>query len=321
VSRLEPGLLLGGRYLLEGRVASGGMADVWAAEDDVLQRRVALKVMRPDPHHEELFALRFRDEALNSAGLIHTNIATLFDYGEDDGVAFLVMELVDGKPLSQLIRQQGRLPADQVRSVIGQCALALGVAHEAKVVHRDVKPANILVREDGLVKLTDFGIARAADASGHTRTGDLLGTPCYLSPEQALGRPATGASDLYALGIVGHEMLCGAKPFDKPTPIATAMSHIHEAPPPLPDDVPEDLAGVIDDLLAKDPLDRPENARAVAIRLGLADHEIIGLALGLAQAVYGESTLEDETELATDDPTPQEPAATIAVDAALLLED
>ncbi len=321
MSRLEPGLLLGGRYLLEGRVASGGMADVWAAEDDVLQRRVALKVMRPDPHHEELFALRFRDEALNSAGLIHTNIATLFDYGEDDGVAFLVMELVDGKPLSQLIRQQGRLPADQVRSVIGQCALALGVAHEAKVVHRDVKPANILVREDGLVKLTDFGIARAADASGHTRAGELLGTPSYMSPEQSLGRPATGASDLYSLGVVGHEMLCGAKPFDKPTPIATAMSHIHEAPPPLPDDVPEDLAGVIDDLLAKDPLDRPENARAVAIRLGLADHEIMGLSLGLAQAVYGESTLGADGEPGSADLTHQEPAATLSVDAAALLED
>ena len=157
--------------------------------------------MRPDTDHEELFALRFRDEALHSAALIHTNIATVFDYGEDDdGVAFLVMELVDGKPLSQVIRERGPLPADQVRSVIGQCALALGVAHEAKVVHRDVKPANILVRDDGLVKLTDFGIARAVDASGHTRAGDLLGTPSYISPEQALGRPATGASDLYALG-------------------------------------------------------------------------------------------------------------------------
>ena len=320
VSRLEPGLLLGDRYRLDRRVASGGMADVWAAQDDVLQRNVAVKVMRPDPGHEELFALRFRDEALHSASLIHTNIATLFDYGEDGELAFLVMELVDGKPLSQIIHEHGRLPADHVRSIIGQCALALGVAHEVKVVHRDVKPANILVREDGLVKLTDFGIARAADASGHTRAGDLLGTPSYLSPEQALGRPATGASDLYALGIVGHEMLCGAKPFDKPTPIATAMSHIHEAPPPLPEDVPEDLAGVIEDLLAKDPLDRPENARAVAIRLGLADHEIIGLALGLAQAVYGESTLEVDA-LGVDDPTPQEPTRTVAVDRAVLLAD
>jgi serine/threonine-protein kinase len=277
--------------------------------------------MRPDPGHEELFALRFRDEALHCAALIHTNIATVFDYGEDDGLAFLVMELVDGKPLSQIIRERGPMPADQVRSIVGQCALALGVAHEAQVVHRDVKPANILVREDGLVKLTDFGIARAIDASGHTRAGDLLGTPSYISPEQALGRPATGASDLYALGIVGHEMLCGAKPFDKPTPIATAMSHLHENPPPLPDGVPEDLAGVIDDLLAKDPEDRPPNARAVAVRLGLADHEIMGLALGLAEAVYGESSLDDVVHDVgpAEDPTPAE--ATLAVERAQLLED
>jgi serine/threonine-protein kinase len=312
--------VLGGRYRLDHRVASGGMADVWAAEDDVLQRRVAVKVMRPDPDHEELFALRFRDEALHSAALIHTNIATLFDYGEGDGVAFLVMELVDGKPLSALIRERERIGAEQVRSIIGQCALALGVAHESRVVHRDVKPANILVREDGLVKLTDFGIARAIDASGHTRAGDLLGTPSYLSPEQALGRPATGASDLYALGVVGHEMLSGAKPFDKPTPIATAMSHLHEPPPPLPEDVPEDLAGVIEDLLEKDPRNRPENARAVAVRLGLADHEIIGLALGLAEAVYGESSL-DEDEIADPDPTPLEPTGTMAVDRAALFDD
>jgi serine/threonine-protein kinase len=274
---------------------------------------VAVKVMRPDPDHEELFALRFRDEALHSARLIHTNVATVFDYGEDDGLAYLVMELVEGKPLSQLLDERGPLPPDQVRSVLGQCALALGVAHAAKLVHRDIKPGNILVRDDGLVKLTDFGIARAADASGHTRAGELLGTPSYLSPEQALGRPATGASDLYALGVVGHEMLCGTKPFDKPTPIATAMSHIHEMPPPLPDDVPEALAGVIEDLLAKDPADRPPNARAVAIRLGLADHEIVGLALGLAHAVYGESTLEDFPRLPSQ---PAEPTATVAIDRA-----
>ena len=320
VNRLQSGFVLCDRYRLERRVASGGMADVWAAEDDVLRRMVALKVMRPDPDHEELFALRFRDEALHSAGLLHTNIATLFDYGEEDGLAFLVMELVEGKPLSQLIREGGPLPADQVRSVLGQCALALGVAHAAKLVHRDVKPANILVRDDGLVKLTDFGIARAADASGHTRAGDLLGTPSYISPEQALGRPATGASDLYALGVVGHEMLSGAKPFDKPTPIATAMSHIHEPPPPLPEHVPEALAGVIEDLLAKDPMDRPANARAVAIRLGLADHELMGLALGLAQAVYGESALPEdpahEEGLAPGDLT-----QTVSVDQAALLED
>src|SRR4029078_10946511 len=125
------------------------------------------------------------------------------------------------------------IEGNQVRSIVGQCALALGVAHEIKVVHRDVKPANILVRDDGLGKLTDFGIARAVDASGHTRAGDLLGTPSYLSPEQALGRPATGASDLYALGVVAHEMLSGGKPLDKPTPIRTATPDRHpHAPPP-----------------------------------------------------------------------------------------
>ena len=319
VTGVGAGSVLGERYHLDERIASGGMADVWAAQDDVLQRRVAVKVMRPDADHEELFALRFRDEALHSASLIHTNIATLFDYGEDDGVAFLIMELVDGKPLSLLIRERGTLQPEQVRSVVGQCALALGVAHEARVVHRDVKPANILVREDGLVKLTDFGIARAVDASGHTRAGDLLGTPCYISPEQALGQAATGASDLYALGVVAHEMLSGSKPFDKGTPIATAMSHLHEPPPPLPDDVPEDLAGVIEDLLEKDPRDRPVNARAVAVRLGLADHEIMGLSLGLAEAVYGESSLDD-VATADPDPTPAEPTGTITVSRGRLFE-
>jgi serine/threonine protein kinase len=289
MSRVSEGRLLNGRYRVDSRIASGGMADVWAGLDTVLERDVAIKVMRPDTGQEQLFAARFRDEALHSAMLMHTNIATLFDYGEDDGVAFLVMELVEGRPLSQLLVEQGPMPPDRVRSVIGQAALALGVAHELRVVHRDVKPPNILVRPGGLVKLTDFGIARAVDASGHTRAGELVGTPYYLSPEQGMGDPATGASDLYALGVVAHEMLTGRRPFAKDTPVATVISHVQEPPPPLPDDVPEDLAGVIEDMLAKNPADRPPNARAVAVRLGLADHEIIGLSLGLAVQVYGTS--------------------------------
>ena len=163
---------------------------------------------------------------------------------------------------------------------MGQAALALGVAHEARVVHRDVKPPNILIRADGLVKLTDFGIARALDASGHTRHGEMLGTPNYISPEQAMGQAATGASDLYSLGVVAHEMLIGRRPFDRGTPIATALSHVQEPPPELPDDVPEDLRHVIEDCLSKDPELRPPNARAVALRLGLGDQEIIGLGAG-----------------------------------------
>jgi serine/threonine-protein kinase len=233
------------------------------------------------------------------------------------------MELVDGRPLSLVLAEDGPLSPARVRSIIGQAALALGVAHEAGVVHRDVKPANILVRGDGLVKLTDFGIARAVDASGHTRAGDLLGTPNYISPEQAMGSPATGSSDLYALGVVAHEMLTGRRAFDKGTPVATALSHVQEPPPPLPDDLPDDLAGVIGDLLAKDPADRPPNARAVAVRLGLADHEIIGLSLGLAEQVYGDGPdmpelvpgTEFDFSVGPETPapdTPDEPPPTVA---------
>ncbi|MFC7596192.1 serine/threonine-protein kinase [Terrabacter sp. GCM10028922] len=287
MNRLHEGFVLGGRYRLERRIASGGMADVWAGTDDVLQRPVAVKVMRPDTDHERLFALRFHDEAVHSAALLHTNIATVFDYGKDDGLAFLVMELVEGEPLSAILRKRGPLSPHEVRSIIGQAALALGVAHEARVVHRDVKPANIMVREDGLVKLTDFGIARALDASGHTQHGEMLGTPNYISPEQALGHAATGASDLYALGVVAHEMLSGQRPFDRGTPIATALSHVNEPSPPLPDDVPEDLRDLILECLEKDPERRPANAAAVAIRLGLGDQEVRGLALGLATAING----------------------------------
>ena len=203
MNRLQEGLVLGDRYSLTSRIASGGMGDVWEADDTVLSRSVAVKVLRPGTDEEEVFARRFRSEALYTANLCHPNIATVFDYGEDDNLAYLVMELVPGEPLSALVQREGALEPERVRAIMGQAALALGAAHEAGVVHRDVKPANILVMPDGTVKLTDFGIARAVDGSGHTQTGEVLGTPHYLSPEQALGEAATGASDLYALGVVG----------------------------------------------------------------------------------------------------------------------
>jgi serine/threonine-protein kinase len=317
--RLKTGFVLGERYVLERRIASGGMADVWEGLDQTLQRQVAVKVMRPDTDHEEIFRLRFHDEALHAASLLHTNIATVFDYGEHEGLAYLVMERVDGRTLSEVIREEGPIDPERVRSIIGQAALALGVAHDKRVVHRDVKPGNILLREDGLVKLTDFGIARAIGAVGHTRIGELLGTPHYLSPEQALGEPASGASDLYALGVVAHELLTARRLFDGGTPIATALKHVHEAPSPLPDFVPEPLAMVITDLLAKDPDDRPPNARAVAIRLGLADHEIAGLALGLARTVYGDD--EPDEDIKPLSRALLDPAPTMATDAAHLLDD
>ena len=300
--RLVEGLRLGDRYVLQERIASGGMSDVWRALDDVLQREVAVKVMRADPENEEIFAQRFRDEALHSAALMHSNITTVFDYGEDDHLSYLVMELVPGLPLSAIIRESGPMEPESVRSIVGQAALALGVAHEARVVHRDVKPANILLRPDGVVKLTDFGIARALDTIGHTRSGEMLGTPDYISPEQALGQQATGASDLYSLGVVAHEMLSGERPFDRGTPIATALSHVNEPPPPLSGDVPTELRVVVEALLAKQPGDRPANARTVAKMLGIADNELSGLAEGLATAVNGEYVDDPRTSM-TEVPT------------------
>ncbi|MGG5260261.1 serine/threonine-protein kinase [Phycicoccus avicenniae] len=288
MNRLEQGYLLGERYLLGSRIASGGMGDVWQAEDRTLGRTVAVKVLRPSIEGEPLFARRFRAEALYTAALSHPNIATVYDYGEEGTLAYLVMELVEGEPLSALVRREGAQTTEKVRSVLTQAALALGAAHEAGVVHRDVKPANILVRDDGVVKLTDFGIARALDGSGHTLTGEVLGTPHYLSPEQALGEPATGASDLYALGVVAHEMLTGKRPFDKNTPVATALAQVNDPPPPLPDHVTGSLRSVIEQCLAKRAEDRPASARELGERLGLPDAhpgrapaalEVVGAAL------------------------------------------
>jgi serine/threonine-protein kinase len=271
VNRLQQDYRLGGRYLLDRRIASGGMGDVWAAHDDTLDRTVAVKVLRPLTDGEPVFARRFRDEALFTAGLRHPNIAQIYDYGEEDSLAYLVMELVPGEPLSTTVQRDGAQTPEFVRSVMAQAALALGAAHEAGVVHRDVKPGNILVSPDGTVKLTDFGIARAVDGAGHTRTGEVLGTPHYLSPEQAMGEAATGASDLYALGVVAHELLTGRRPFEKLTPVATALAQVNDPPPPLPSHVPPALGALVEQCLAKAPGARPASARELGERLGAID--------------------------------------------------
>lgn len=314
MNRIVEGVVLGGRYALRERIASGGMGDVWEGRDEVLSRDVAVKVLRPGTD-EEVFARRFRSEALYAANLSHPNVATVLDYGEDEPFAYLVLELVPGEPLSAMVQREGAMDPGQVASIMAQAALALGAAHEAGVVHRDVKPANILVTPDGTVKLTDFGIARAVDGSGETQTGEVLGTPHYLSPEQALGERATGASDLYALGIVAHEMLTGRRPFDKGTPVATALAQVNEPPPPLPPHVPTELRALIEECLAKKPEDRPASARELGERLGLATSELPA-ASGQASAVVGraelaEATVDDRpaapprwTDSPASDPTP-----------------
>ena len=249
-------------------VAAGGMGQVWAAVDEVLDRRVAIKIMHPQTVEQRAMAERFKAEARFAAAISHPNIVEVFDFAEHDGLSFLVMELIDGPTLAQLVAEQGALAPDHASLLLAQLAGALARAHENGIIHRDLKPSNVLISVDGLVKLMDFGIAKSVDGPSHTLTGEVLGTTYYISPEQALDKAVTPASDLYSLGALAHELLTGAKPFDKGTPIATALAQVEEPPPPLPADVPAGLATIIMACLAKDPADRPTAAEVVQALTG-----------------------------------------------------
>ncbi len=255
--------VLSERYRLTERIAVGGMGEVWAATDEVLGREVAVKFLRPEYVDDAEFRERFRAEARHAAGLSHPGIASVFDYGEQvepEPSAWLVMELVEGEPLSALLQRTPVLLPARALDIVGQAALALEAAHSAGVVHRDVKPGNLLVRPDGVVKVTDFGIARAVDAVPITRTGTMVGTAYYLSPEQAGGKPVTPASDVYSLGVVAYECLAGQRPFPGDNAIAVATAHLREDPPPLPDTVPADVRALVAEAMQKDPARRPEHA-------------------------------------------------------------
>jgi serine/threonine protein kinase len=266
---MEPGRMLGERYRLTRHIASGGMGDVWEAEDTVLERPVALKILRAEHAADPDFVERFRAEARHAAGLSDPRITAVHDYGEaqDNGttVAYLVMELVPGEPLSATLARDGKLSVDRTLAVVADTADALQTAHDAGVVHRDVKPGNILIRPDGSVSITDFGIARATNEPNHlTRTGLVVGTAYYLPPEQAAGKQVTPASDLYALGVVAYECLSGRKPFSGDNAVHVAVAHLRDDPPPLGDDVPEPVQQLVGSLMAKDPLARPAHAADVA---------------------------------------------------------
>ena len=251
--------LLGGRYELQTLIAAGGMGEVWRGRDVRFDRPVAVKVLRSEYAADPDFAARFRAEATHAAGLSHPNIAAVHDYGETrteatgEKIAYLVMELVDGEPLSALFRDGGPLDTQTALSVLRQAAAALAEAHRAGVVHRDVKPANILIDRDGQVKLTDFGIAWSAASVPLTRTGQVIGTPQYMSPEQATGEAPRPASDVYALGLIGYESLTGHAAFDGDNPVTIALKQVRQQPEPLPDDVPDEVRSLIDAAITKDP--------------------------------------------------------------------
>ena len=266
----EVGLRVGDRYQLAERIAGGGMGDVWVARDEVLGREVAVKILRRELADDIGFLERFRAEARHAASLSHPGIASVFDYGEEDGSAYLVMELVRGEPLSQRLAREGALAAAVAVPLLQQIAHALQAAHSAGLVHRDVKPANLLITPDEHVKVTDFGIARASGQAALTRTGEVMGTAQYLSPEQALGRPATAASDVYSLGVVAYEALSGVRPFEADTAIAIAMAQVNRIPEPLPATVAPAVAAVVMQSLAKDPALRPASADQFADQLGAA---------------------------------------------------
>src|SRR6266536_3602768 len=265
-STVAPEVMLAGRYRLVRRLASGGMGQVWRANDEILGRPVAVKLLRSEYAEDPEFVDRFRAEARRTAALSHPGIASVFDYGEtgdtdaEGTTAYLVMELVEGEPLSVLLAREGRLSAAHTLNVLAQSALALDSAHQAGVVHRDVKPSNLLLRRDGVVKVTDFGIAHAADEAPRTEAGMVVGTAAYLSPEQVACRPATPASDVYALGVVTYECLAGRRPFTGEHPIALALAHRRSAPPPLPEDVPDAVRELVAWTMSKAPLARPPSA-------------------------------------------------------------
>lgn len=262
--RPAPGVVLGGRYRLTRQIAVGGMGEVWAAHDESLQRDIAIKVLREEFAGDTGFLERFRTEARNAGRLSHSGIAALFDYGEQDGSAFLAMELIAGEPMSDLLEREPVLPPRRLLPILAQTARALHAAHQAGVVHRDVKPGNILITPTGKVKITDFGVSLSSNQVPMTATGMVMGTAQYLSPEQAVGGPATAASDMYALGIVAYEALVGHRPFTGPTAVDIAVAHVNTPVPPLPASVDRQIAALIMRLLSKDPSARPSSAEELA---------------------------------------------------------
>ncbi|MEV4018726.1 serine/threonine protein kinase [Nonomuraea angiospora] len=258
------GTTLAGRYRLDTRIGAGGMGEVWRGEDIVLARTVAVKVLLPGRTQDPGFVARFQGEARAMATINHGGVVDVYDYGVSGDTVYLVMKFVDGEPLDRLLARLGRIPPQPAMELIAQAASALQAVHDRGIVHRDVKPGNLLVQRDGTLVLTDFGIARSDLANRLTDAGMVLGTAAYCAPEQAEGAPVTPAVDIYALGVVAYECLVGQRPFDGDSAVTIALKHIREAPPPLPPDIPQAVRTLVEVALSKDPARRFPTARAMS---------------------------------------------------------
>lgn len=294
------GQLYGDRYRLQLRIAVGGMGEVWQAEDELILRQVAIKILKEEYLSDPNFLERFRTEARSAALVEHEGIANVYDYGEDSNSAFLVMELVPGESLSRVIEREKKLDEPTVLDIVAQTSRALAAAHARGLVHRDIKPGNLLITPDGKVKITDFGIARVGDQVPLTKTGQVMGTVQYLAPEQATGKPSTPATDLYSLGVVAYEALSGKRPFTGENQMAIAMAHINEMPPALPESIDPRVQNLVLSCLAKKPNQRPESASSLAIRAEALLREKRGVPLPKKKTAAPEPI----TELITTDTAP-----------------
>ncbi|RBP99621.1 serine/threonine-protein kinase [Bifidobacterium xylocopae] len=273
--KLIEGQLVHGRYRLDSRLAQGGMGEVWRGYDIELKREVAIKALRPDLNCDQVRLQRLRAEAHNSANLAHPNIAALFGYYEHDGIGFIIMEYVPSGSLATLFKREGALDPIELLPILIQTARGLYVAHSHGVIHRDVKPANIMVSDTGEVKITDFGVSYSSNQGQLTQDGMVVGTAQYISPEQAQGLKATPQSDIYSLGVVAYEGLCGHRPFTGATAVDIAAAHVNDPVPPLPDSVDTLLNQFVMSMLAKEPEDRPRDALTVSRTLARIEQRLL----------------------------------------------
>ena len=263
---ITKGQTINDRYEVIRSIGEGGMANVYLGYDTILDRNVAIKVLRGDLSNDEKFVRRFQREALSASSLAHPNIVEMYDVGEDDGTYYIVMEFVDGKTLKQLLKKRGTLTLSEAIDIMSQLTDGMAHAHDSYIIHRDLKPQNIMIKDDGQIKITDFGIAMALNSTQLTQTNSVMGSVHYLPPEQASGKGCTIKSDIYSMGIIFYELLSGSVPFRGDNAVEIALKHMREPLPSLREDnpsIPQSIENIIRKATAKNPKNRYDSARSM----------------------------------------------------------